>query len=243
MSFNSPQFAPQNVIMPLVILIKGEYMQDIVGQRFGKWTLIDYKGRDKKSEQLYECKCDCGTRKLQRLSTLIGKQSVQCKTCRMNDLNKVDDLLENQFGSWTVIDKFKNIERNEWYYKCLCVCSTIRNIAGHQLKSGRTTQCHRCRNKTHGMSYTDTFRIWTGILRRCLNPNFKAYKYYGGRGIKVCEHWLKFENFLNDMGHRPPKLQIDRIDNNGNYEPSNCRWVTSAVNNSNRKIKKEIKEN
>ena len=89
------------------------------------------------------------------------------------------------------------------------------------------------------MSYTSTFRIWTGILRRCNNSNFKHYKYYGGRGIKVCDRWLRFENFLSDMGIRPEGLQIDRINNDGNYEPSNCRWVTPSVNLTNRKFSKK----
>lgn len=146
------------------------------------------------------------------------------------------ELVGRQFGAWSVLSKVKNEVRNEWFYDCKCSCGTKRLIPGHQLKGGKTTKCHRCRVKTHGMSYTSTFRIWTGILRRCFNSKFSAYKYYGGRGIKVCERWLKFENFFADMGERPPGLQIDRKDNNGHYEPSNCRWVTPKENNANRNV-------
>jgi len=223
--------------------IEGNYMRDIIGNKFGKWTVLSYKGRNKKSEQIYECKCDCGTIKDHTFSILHSNLSTQCKTCFVKELNKVPDLIGKSFGSWHVIGKEKNIDRNEWFFTCICVCGTTRNIAGHQLKSGSTTKCHRCRVKTHGMSYTVEFKIWTGMLRRCLNSKFKAYKYYGGRGITVCERWRKFQNFFEDMGNRPPMLQIDRINNDGNYEPGNCRWVTSRENNANRKYSTTKKGN
>ena len=218
-------------------------MRDMIGTKFGKWTIIDYEGQNKKSEQLYSARCDCGTIKIHTVTTLTKGASTQCKSCCMSELNKVDDLIGKTFGAWQVVGKVKNEKRNEWYYTCLCSCGTSKNIAGHQLKSGSSTKCHKCRVKTHGMSYTDTFRIWTGIVRRCLNPNFKNYKYYGGRGIKVADRWLKFENFYADMGDRPVGLQIDRIDNDGNYEPGNCRWVTPQVNNTNRKVSNVKKGN
>lgn len=89
------------------------------------------------------------------------------------------------------------------------------------------------------MTYTSTHNIWRGILRRCTNKNFSHYKYYGGRGITICDRWLKFENFLQDMGEHVKGLQIDRINNDGNYEPGNCRWVTPKENNANREIIKK----
>jgi hypothetical protein len=87
----------------------------------------------------------------------------------------------------------------------------------------------------HGMHKTPTYRSWADMLNRCENPRHKSYKDYGGRGIKVCNRWTWFLNFLNDMGIKPEGKSLDRIDNDGNYEPSNCRWATPKEQSHNRR--------
>lgn len=93
-------------------------------------------------------------------------------------------------------------------------------------------------NYKHGLRKTKTFGVWWQMIQRCRNPKHAAFKDYGGRGISVCERWKSFVGFLADMGHAPAGLSLDRIDNDGNYEPGNCRWATRQVQQRNKRSSK-----
>lgn len=123
-----------------------------------------------------------------------------------------------------------------WLCKCECGKSTV--AYGNDLKRGKVVSCG-CWNAekrvTHGMSRTHVNSVWRMMLDRCKNPNNRAYANYGGRGIQVCDRWNDFVTFYTDMGHRPDGYQIDRIDNDGNYEPGNCRWSTPKQQQNNKR--------
>ncbi len=157
------------------------------------------------------------------------------------------DIINKKYGRLTVLSFDKEV-KFLYYYNCKCECGNIKSIRYDALKSGATKSCG-CLQKetirnikiTHGLSRTLTYKSWSSMMQRCFNANNTNYKDYGGRGIIVCERWLIYENFLEDMGSRPDKLlSIDRIDTDGNYELSNCKWSTQKEQNINRRNSKSV---
>lgn len=151
------------------------------------------------------------------------------------------DLTGRKFGRWTVIG-LSHRKPPHYFWSCVCDCGTQRIVQGQSL-GVRSFSCGCLRkeivktvNTTHGFSKTKISFVWRQMLQRCNNPKAKVYPYYGGRGIKVCKRWNKFENFLEDMlpTYREG-LSLDRRNNDGNYSPSNCRWATKQDQARNRR--------
>jgi hypothetical protein len=171
--------------------------------------------------------------------------------------SKVKDLTGMQFGKWKVIKRNGYEENGKevyWFCECSCEKQTLRNVRGYDLRSGKSKSCGCVSQEKasklfkswtkHNMCDTNFYRVWCNIKDRCLNKNCKAYKNYGDRDIKICEEWLDFMNFKNDMydsylqhceEYGNKETTIERKDVNGDYNKNNCTWATKTEQNVNKR--------
>ena len=149
------------------------------------------------------------------------------------------------FSRLTVVSRAGSTERGAALWNCVCACGNKKVQRSDQLTTGSSVSCGcyaieqvRKRVTTHGMTDTFEFNVWLAMKKRCTDPKHPRYHRYGGRGIKICKRWEKFEKFYADMGKcNVEKGSIERINNNRGYTPSNCKWIPKTEQSKNRSFK------
>ena len=156
----------------------------------------------------------------------------------MNLAPKYD--VADTYGKWSVLMTPIRVHTGTKIL-CRCSCGLVKDVQFGSLKNKRTRSCNRCAKTEHGLRLTPEYIAWQNMIQRCTRKSHPKYPQYGGRGISVCDKWVKsFDSFLLDVGTKPSvDLQLDRINNDGNYEPSNVRWTTREININNRRNSKK----
>ena len=198
-----------------------------VGEKYGLLCVVSILPSDAKGNRIVRCMCDCGNSKDVRVSCL-KRGNVKSCGCLTKEQNEIAG---QRFGELTVLERIPHSIAPKSQYKCMCSCGNFCSVAKSDLlrENRKSCGCLPPANKRHGLWNTPEYKIWGGMLSRCQNVNNSAYKNYGSRGIQVAQQWSDFAVFIADVGMRKnSKDTLERIYNEGNYEPGNVRWASRA---------------
>lgn len=216
---------------------------DLRGKRFGKLIAIEPTEQRIGGRIVWKCRCDCGKEIEVASKSLLNGHRTKCNECR------AENLCGNKYGNLTVIERSRNEQYAKKYsnpvYKCICDCGNIVYVSAGHLKNGHTQSCGCLQKiatsnaaKTHGLSKDKIYRIWISMISRCEDINSTGYCNYGARGISVCAKWrndfTEFYLWALSNGYKEG-LTIERINVDGNYEPTNCTWATCKEQQNNKR--------
>ena len=229
---------------------------DLIGMKFNRLTVINRAASSKDGRARWLCRCDCGNERI-----ILGKslrnghtQSCGCLNKELTSKNSFIDRTGERFGRLTVLsradDYIANNGKHHVRWNCICDCGKTTVVDVVQLVGCKTKSCGCLKEETlsngnlkHGGRYDRLYKVYYNMKNRCCNSNAGDYKYYGGRGISICNEWLNsytaFKNWAYSNGYDENadkgKCTLDRIDVDGNYEPTNCRFVDMATQSRNRR--------
>lgn len=212
-------------------------VKDISGQRFGKLVAIKPLGTNSHRNMVWECQCDCGNTAHVTIGSLLSGNTKSCGCLRNGGVigGRPLDISGQRFGRLVAIKRVGRDANRQSLWLCKCDCGKEVVVRMKSLRRGDTKSCGCIQNREHHEN-TDNrlYHVWAGMKQRCDNPKHISFKWYGAKGIKVCEEWsrsfLAFKNWANETGYdssaQRGQFTIDRINPDGDYEPRNCRWVT-----------------
>lgn len=205
---------------------------DYKGQRFGNLTALEFVKREN-NMTYWRFRCDCGKEYVCAIGNIKKRNGITC-TCNKKPKK---DLTGLKFGKLKPIKPLRQNNDGYWIWLCQCDCGNTKEVSSKLLLQNLTTSCGCARFKENAYRNNPEYAIYCAIKTRCYNKNDKSYLRYGGRGIKMCKEWENdFMQFLKDMGKRPSsKYSIERIDVDGYYEPSNCKWATAKEQSNNKR--------
>lgn len=241
-------------------------INDYIGQKFGKLTVIGQSTKTNEYSNKFNFRCDCGNVISEIPSRILYGHKKSCGKCRKRNSSyeleqKIKNSIGIKIGKLTIVDISHKPNDGKTYVKCHCDCGNFVDVLPNKLFGGQAKSCGCSKSKNEllknnsstssgnfkdGRTKNPLYGIWKKMLDRCENPSAKHYDRYGGRGIKVCDEWhdfWKFVSWSDSVGGRPKGYTIDRIDNDGDYCPDNCRWADWNTQTSNKSSNRYIEFN